>query len=114
MDAEILKTVGQIAGIGGLALGVFLLLFRDIIRKSIFPTLSKTHAYRLLALSAVLIWSVALAGIGAWVWVETNPPGLSGPPSSATVGGPGIANTGQQTFQGPVSIGAPPSPPKGN
>jgi hypothetical protein len=30
MDADVLKIVGQVAGIGGLALGVFLLLFRDI------------------------------------------------------------------------------------
>ena len=30
MDAQVLKTVGQIAGIGGLALGVFLLLFKDL------------------------------------------------------------------------------------
>ncbi len=39
MDADVLKVVGQVAGIGGLALGVFLLLFRDIIRKNIFPKL---------------------------------------------------------------------------
>ncbi len=104
MDAEVLKTVGQVAGIGGLALGVFLLLFREIIRKSIFPTLTKAHAYRLLTLSAVLIWSVALAGLGAWVWVETKPAA----PSSATVGGSGVANTGEQTFQGPVTIGGAP------
>ena len=35
MDTELLKVVGQVAGIGGLALGVFLLLFREIIRKKI-------------------------------------------------------------------------------
>jgi hypothetical protein len=73
MGAEVLKTVGQIAGIGGLALGVFLLLFRDIIRKNIFPQLGKAHAYRLLRLIAVLVWSVAVLGIGAWVWAETGP-----------------------------------------
>jgi len=33
MDAEILKTVGQVAGIGGLAVGILLLLFKDIISK---------------------------------------------------------------------------------
>src|SRR5215213_9191974 len=73
MDAEVLKTVGQIAGIGGLALGVFLLLFRDIIRKNIFPQLGKTHAYRLLRLISILIFSIAALGIGAWVWAETRP-----------------------------------------
>lgn len=73
MEAEILKTVGQIAGIGGLALGVFLLLFRELLRKSIFPTLTKERAYRLLLVIALLVWSVALAGIGTWAWVEMNP-----------------------------------------
>jgi hypothetical protein len=70
MDTELLKTVGQIAGIGGIALGVFLILFRELIRKSIFPRLSAQQASRLLTLIAVLVWSAALAGIGAWVWTE--------------------------------------------
>ena len=70
MDIELLKTVGQIAGIGGLALGVFLFLFRDLIRKAIFPTLKKEDAYKLLRLVAVLVWSATLTGIGAWVWIE--------------------------------------------
>ena len=70
MEAEILKTLGQIAGIGGLALGVFLLLFRDIIRKNIFPKLPAPEAYRLLRLITVAVWSIAVVGIGAWVLVS--------------------------------------------
>ena len=57
MDAGLLKTLGQVLGIGGLALGIFFLLFREIIRKSIFPTLKKDDAYKLLRLMSVLIWS---------------------------------------------------------
>lgn len=72
IEAEVLETVGKIAGIGGLALGVMLLLFRDLIRKSIFPTLKKDDAYRLLRLITVLVWSVAIAGIGAWLWAEVG------------------------------------------
>src|SRR5436190_14605337 len=68
MDTELLKTLGQALGIGGLALGVFFLLFREVIRKSIFPTLKKDDAYRLLRLITELIWSVAVIGIAAWVW----------------------------------------------
>jgi len=75
MDAEILKIVGQVAGIGGIALGVLLLIFRDVIRKKIFPMLTKEQAYKLLRLILVLVWIVALAGIGAWVWVSTHPNG---------------------------------------
>lgn len=33
MDDALLKSLGQIAGIGGLGLGVVLLVFREIIRK---------------------------------------------------------------------------------
>lgn len=70
MDADVLKVVGQIAGIGGLALGVFLLLFRDIIRKNIFPKLPPAEAYRLLRLITIAVWSVAIAGIVAWVYTS--------------------------------------------
>ncbi|HBA40124.1 MAG TPA: hypothetical protein DCZ05_10395 [Deltaproteobacteria bacterium] len=71
MDAELLKIVGQVAGIGGIALGVLLLVFRDVIRKKIFPMLTKEQAYKLLRFVLLLAWLVALAGIGAWVWVST-------------------------------------------
>jgi hypothetical protein len=70
MDAAVLKAVGQVAGIGGLALGVFLLLFREIIRKKIFPKLPPAEAYRLLRLITLAVWSVAIAGIAAWVYVS--------------------------------------------
>jgi hypothetical protein len=72
MDSDLLKTLGEILGIGGLALGAFFLLFREVLRKSIFPMLKKDDAYRLLRWMAVLIWSVAGIGIGAWVWGERN------------------------------------------
>ncbi len=78
MDPQILKTVGQVAGIGGLALGVFLLLFKDIIRKNIFPKLPAAEAYRLLRLITGAVWSVAIVGIVAWVYVATRPPAAAG------------------------------------
>jgi len=69
METEFLKTLGQIAGIGGLSLGIFFILFKEIIRKNIFPSLKKDHAYLLIRLIIVLIWSVAIIGILAWVFV---------------------------------------------
>lgn len=72
MDADILKTVGQVAGFGGLSLGVFLLLFRDVIRKQIFPQLTKNDAFRLLRMISILIFLVAVIGIAAWVWTESR------------------------------------------
>ena len=77
METGLLQTVGQIAGIGGLAIGVLLLVFRQIIAKNIFPTLKKDHAYSLLRLISLLVFAVALAGIGAWAWVETRGDGMA-------------------------------------
>jgi hypothetical protein len=68
MDAYLLKSLGQILGVGGLALGIFFLLFREMIRKSIFPMLKRDDAYRLLRLISALIWSVAVIGVAAWFW----------------------------------------------
>jgi hypothetical protein len=68
MDLELIKTVGKIAGIGGLALGVLLILFREIIRKKIFPQLTKEQAYSLLKLIVICVFIVAIIGIIAWVY----------------------------------------------
>lgn len=73
-DAELIRVVGQIAGIGGLAIGALLLVFRDVIRKEIFPSLTREHAYQILRLLIVLTFLIALAGIAAWVWVQTRMP----------------------------------------
>jgi len=107
MDTELLKTLGQVLGIGGLALGIFFLLFREMIRKSIFPTLKKDDAYRLLRLISVLIWSVAVIGIGAWIWGDRNAP-------ASSVMTTGAQSPVVQDTKGDVRIdfNAPPAAPK--
>ena len=73
MDAEFVRIAGKVAGIGGLAIGALLILYRDVIRKNIFPQMSKDQAYRLLLLIIILVWSIAVVGIAAWVIVSTFP-----------------------------------------
>ena len=70
MDSEIIKIVGQVAGLGGIAIGTFLILFREVIRKNIFPNLTKTQGYRLLILIVILIWTIAIAGIFVWAYTK--------------------------------------------
>lgn len=70
MDTSIIEIVGKTAGIGGLSLGIFLILYRNILAKNIFPTLTKEQATRIILVITVLTWSVALAGLGAWVYVN--------------------------------------------
>lgn len=73
MEPELLKSLGQIAGIGGISLGVLLLVFREVIRKNVFPMLSRDQAYKILRLTMVLVWSIAVIGVGAWV-INAHPP----------------------------------------
>jgi hypothetical protein len=75
------RTFGQIAGIGGLALGVLLVLFREVIRKAAFSKVNAEHAYKIIRLIIVLTWTVALVGIGAWVYGSgSKSETLTGPP----------------------------------
>ncbi|HEX3527104.1 MAG TPA: hypothetical protein VH988_08560 [Thermoanaerobaculia bacterium] len=70
MEGQILKVVGQVAGIGGIGLGIFLILFREVIRLKVFPRLGRREAYRVILLILILVWSVAIAGLTAWSWVQ--------------------------------------------
>jgi hypothetical protein len=87
MDAKLLEIVGQTAGIGGVALGVLLIVFRDIIRKNIFPKLPPEQAYRLLRLITGAVWSVAVIGIMAWVYVSMGPRSVTAKDGGVAIGG---------------------------
>lgn len=78
---ELLKTLGQVAGIGGIALGSFLLIFRDVVRRQIFGQMNRVQTYRLFRLIVILTWSIAVLGIGAWVYANSGPR----PPSNAAL-----------------------------
>lgn len=73
MESETIKIFGQIAGIGGIAFGVFLILFREVIRKNIFPTLTKEQSYKLIRLLLIFTFLVSLTGIGAWAISQGKP-----------------------------------------
>jgi H+/Cl- antiporter ClcA len=108
MTPELLKTLGQIAGIGGIALGAFLILYRDIIRKKIFSQLTKQQGFQLLILITVLVWSIALAGIGAWVWSNGRSENAKGDNIKQQIesGATGVIHTGD----GDVNIDKPVAP----
>jgi len=72
MELSLVKTLGQIAGIGGLGISLVIIIFRDIIRKNIFPKLSKKDSFKLFKLIIILSWSIALLGILTWTFLEKN------------------------------------------
>jgi hypothetical protein len=63
MDIE---AFGKIAGLAGLALAVFLTLFRQIIAKSILSALPAETSYRFLRLAMILIWTATLFALLLW------------------------------------------------
>lgn len=76
MEPGLLQTAGAVAGVAGIALVVFLWLFREVIRKNIFPLMTEERGYRTIRLFMILATVVALAGIGAWTLAQ----GEAGPP----------------------------------
>ncbi len=103
MDIDLLKSFGQVAGIGGLALGIVLLVFREIVRKGAGGR-DQAKVTRLLTTVAALTALVGLAGIGAWVWAG-SPPGQGRASVSADHGS--VSAGGNIT--GTVTVGAPPA-----
>lgn len=74
-----LAVFGKIAGLGGIALFVFMVLFRELIRKEIFPKLGRQEAYRIIKLFLCLTFAVAVLGIGAWVVATRTSSGAGRP-----------------------------------
>jgi hypothetical protein len=73
MEYDIIKLLGEVAGIGGVALGVFPVLFRNIIRR-----LAPAEAHPLLRVSTGMVWVVVFAGGLLFVYaqaVEQHRPG---------------------------------------
>jgi hypothetical protein len=70
MQDSFLQVFGQVAGIGGLALGVLLVIYREVLRRRMFPQLTRDHAYRIIILIIVLTWTIAVVGVAAWVYTS--------------------------------------------
>lgn len=79
MSGHLIEIVGKTAGIGGIALGILLVIFRDIIRK-LFPNLTRKQTYNLLVLMVSLVWTIALAGLASWTYVSARPVSNLGSP----------------------------------
>ncbi len=105
MDVQILQTVGAAAGLAGVAMGMILLLYRELLRKKIFPRLSQKDAYRLLRHIALLSWSVAMTGIISWGWSQAiTHPGGSEDASSRSTGPLVVAGTAVHQMTNAVAL----------
>lgn len=69
---ESITQLGKIAGIAGISIGAFVLIFRSVIRKNIFPMMEKNQAYKLVKLIIILTWSIAVLGISVWAFTNNH------------------------------------------
>lgn len=57
---------------------MFLLVCHHLIKRNIFPQLSRSQAYRVVRLMLILAWTISLAGLGAWVHSTSAMPSPGG------------------------------------
>jgi hypothetical protein len=97
MDLSSLATLGKVAGVGGLAIGVVLLLARPLIeRASSVPAAQRAPLLRLVAMGA---FGIGALGIVAWL--------ISSMQSSNVTASEGGVAAGRD-ISGPVSTGGTP------
>ena len=66
MNVELLKIAGASAGVIGVFTALVIIIFREIIRKRIFPRLTKNQAYKILLAIVLLSFGIGCFGIYAW------------------------------------------------
>jgi hypothetical protein len=75
MESKLFGTLGKVAGIGGLALGVFLLIFQGVLKQNLLfaAGLSQSQAYYIVAALLLLTFGIAGIGIVAWLISRGDP-----------------------------------------
>lgn len=76
MESRLLSSLGKVAGLGGIALGVFLLLFRGVLEKDFLPKAGLEPAQAYAIILSLMIFTFGIAGLGLIAWLisrATNP-----------------------------------------
>jgi hypothetical protein len=109
MSADVFRSIGSTAGLAGLAIGMIVILFKEVIRKRIFPQLPKKEAYQLLRTILFLAWSIAIVGIGSWTYLQLNArpveqPRQSAAPEPQVIAGTVVDETNAGVGQAQIAI----------
>jgi hypothetical protein len=99
MDLSSLASLGKIAGLGGIALGVVVLLVRPMIdRVATVPSAQRAPMLRFVATGA---FGIGALGIVAWL--------ISGLSGGSVSSGPGGVTAGHDITGGTITTNAPPA-----
>ncbi len=80
MEPDVVKTVGQIAGIGGIAIGIILLLYKEFLSNANLKKMDATQTFKTTKLFLWLTWTIAILGLASWMFLEMKKPTTSTSP----------------------------------
>lgn len=66
MELDLLKTLLGSAGLGGVCIGVFLLLFRKVIEAKFLSKMTKDHSFKIVSNIVLFTFLIALLGLVFW------------------------------------------------
>lgn len=69
MEVRIFRILGQIAGLAGIVAGVFLFIFRDILKQKFLPQAGLTNVQAFHVIIALMIFTFGIAAIGMIAWI---------------------------------------------
>ena len=69
MESKLLASVGKVAGLGGIALGVVLLIFRGVLEKQFLPQAGLEPGQAFAVILSLMILTFGIAGIGVIAWL---------------------------------------------
>ncbi|SFB39875.1 hypothetical protein SAMN03159496_03450 [Rhizobium sp. NFR07] len=69
METRVLVTLGKVAGLAGIAMGVVILVFRGVLEKDFLPDrgLSPGQAFAIVLSMMIMTFGIAAIGIVAWL-----------------------------------------------
>lgn len=85
MEGKLLSAVGKIAGLGGIALGVLLLIFQGVLQKQFLPQAGLTSDQAFAIMLSVLILTFGISGIGVMAWLIGRAVGPKAPMSAVAM-----------------------------
>jgi hypothetical protein len=86
VESNILRFLGKTAGLGGIALGVFLLLFQGVLQKQFLPQAGLGSAQAFAVILSLMILTFGVAGIGVIAWLISPAKGSKTPVPARAMG----------------------------
>jgi len=70
MDISFLDNLLLRTGLGGVCVGIFFLLFRNLLSAKFLPVLSKDQAYKTIMSIVWMTFTLGVLGLGVWTWLQ--------------------------------------------